>query len=622
MRSTKISLLYLFIVLSVFTQPAVSQCTTPITIYPYTENFEASDGGWVRSSSLHWEWGQIISKPVITAAASGSKCWLVGGFNGNSYSSSKSNLQSPCFDISSLINPQVSFKVFWETERKYDGSSFEYSTDGGTVWQVLGSINSNSTCLGENWFNYDPVNFLGGPGWSGNIQSTSGSCQGSGGSGSWLTAKHTLNSILGATSVIFRFVFAAGTTCNNFDGFAIDDIRIGEAPVNGADFTYSCNANNSVSFHSSADLCSSGVLWDFDDIASGNNTSSQTDPVHVFSAPNGYTVTLTTYFVTGPPVIVSKTINVISVNAAIDSIKCNSDQDAAINLTVNPTGSYNYSWNTNPVQSTQSISNIGAGNYTVDITGTNTCSTSLMVTVVEPTALDLATSITDAKCGTSNGSISSTVTGGTGPYDYLWSTSEITATINTLSPATYSIIVTDAKGCTASANNIQVNNIDNSVNISLGSDVNICPGQTIVLSPGNFSSYKWQDNSIASTYTASATGSYSVVVTDTDGCTGSDQINVTVDCPEIYFPAAFTPNGDTFNDEFGALGSISSIKTYKLLVYGRWGEIVFSSTDPNKRWNGKYKGKTVATQAFIWTVTYTVGTLATEFRSGSVLLIH
>ena len=83
----KKSIVFLFILLSFFLQQKmIAQCTTTINSFPYNEDFEAGDGNWVRSSSTHWEWGQIISKPVITAAGGGTKCWLVGGFSGSTYS--------------------------------------------------------------------------------------------------------------------------------------------------------------------------------------------------------------------------------------------------------------------------------------------------------------------------------------------------------------------------------------------------------------------------------------------------------------------------------------------------------------------------------------------------------
>ena len=623
----KHSFIFIFLLSGCLLQQVThAQCTSPINIFPYDEDFEASDGNWLRSSTAHWEWGQILSKPVITAAGGGSKCWVVGGLTGSAYNSGSSNLLSPCFDLTGLSNPEVSFKIFWETERRYDGVVFQYTTDGGASWQTLGSINSNSTCQGVNWYNYDPVNFLGGPGWSGNIQPTSGSCVGGGGSGGWLTAKHSLAIIAGPTKVSFRFVFAAGLTCNNFDGFAIDDVHIGEAPVNSAAYTFACNGNNAAAFSSTATGCKTGVDWDFGDIPSGiNNTSTLDNPTHIFSSTGTYTVVLTTHFATGPDISVAKNINIISANAVITSdIKCNGDKTGAITVTVSPPGTYNYSWDTSPVQSTAAINNLGPGIYTVSITGANTCSVSVPVEIKEPLVLSLTSTVTDAKCGSNNGSITTTVSGGTIPYNYTWSNAQSTASISNLAPGTYSLILKDGNGCIANANNLQVNAVVIPVNVSLGKDSSICPGDKLILSPGNFASYKWQDNSSGATYPVTTTGTYSVTVTDVLGCTGTASIKVTVDCSEIYFPSAFTPNGDNHNDGFGPLpmASLSSVKNYKLTVYGRWGEIIFTSTDPYQRWDGTYKGKQLATQSLTWTATYLQKTLAPVYQKGTVSIIR
>ena len=59
----------------------------------------------------------------------------------------------------------------------------------------------------------------------------------------------------------------------------------------------------------------------------------------------------------------------------------------------------------------------------------------------------------------------------------------------------------------------------------------------------------------------------------------------------IYFPSAFSPNGDGLNDTFGAVGE--GIEEYRLTVYNRWGEILFSTYDVNTRWDGLYKGSLI-----------------------------
>lgn len=627
MPAIKKSLILICLLLSGFIQQGLfAQCTSPVSSFPYFDDFEASNGNWVKSNSDHWEWGQIFTKPVITAAASGTKCWLVGGFSTSSYNSGNSFLQSPCFDISALINPQVSFKIFWETERRFDGAAFQYSLDGGSNWLNLGSVNSNANCEGSNWFNVDPVNFLAGPGWSGNIQSTSGSCVGGGGSGSWLTATHSLSSIAGATEVIFRFSFAAGLTCNEFDGFAMDDFEIGEAAPNSVDFNYTCSANSAVAFNSSITGCKTGLSWDFGDPASGsNNISSVDNPTHSFSAPGNYTVTLTTNFVSGPPIVITKNISVIAVSASlVGSIRCNSDQSVNITANVNPPGTYNYSWDTNPVQTTATINNMGAGTYTVTVSGTNVCSVSLPVTLVQPAMLTQILNISDATCGSGNGVASVTVTGGTVPYSYTWSNGSSTASASNLFPGTYSLFVLDANGCAISTINIRVNNIALPVSVFLGNDTTICPGEKLVLNPGNFSSYIWQDNSVTPTYSVTASGLYSVSVTDAAGCKGTDSIRVTVECTDVYFPSAFTPNGDGVNDGFGPLPltALPTLKNYRLNIYGRWGELIFSAADPYSKWDGRYKGKFSHSQTYTWVATYSVSDKIPVIQKGTVIVIR
>ena len=625
-----IRILYFFVFIAILNcglvHSSYAQCLTPINVFPYDEDFETTDGGWAPGSTTHWEWGQIVSKPVITAAGGGQKCWLVGGFSGSSYNSGSSYLQSPCFDISSLSVPEVSFKVFWETERRYDGALFQFTTDAGATWLTLGSINSNSNCQGENWYNYDPVNFLSGPGWSGNIQSTAGSCVGGGGSGRWLTARHSLAIIAGVNKVSFRFVFAAGLTCNNFDGFGVDDIHIGEAAPNGANYSYTCGANKSVDFTSTSSGCKTSILWDFNDPPSGAANSSTADnPNHIFSAPGNYTVTLTTNFATGPSLVIAQTIHVISLTAVIDNpIKCNGDHTGAVSVNVNPAGIYTYSWDTSPPQNTPSINNLAAGIYTVTVTGTATCSTSIPVTLTEPDKLVLTTNISDAKCGSPNGSVSTNVTGGIPIYNYVWSNSAVSPSISNLVPGTYSLSVTDANGCNVSANGLQVKSNNTPLVVSLGKDTGICPGQKLVLTPGNFATYKWQDNSASSTFNVTATGIYSVNVTDASGCTGSASIKVTVDCSEIYFPSAFTPNSDFNNDEFGPLppAALASIHDYNLTVYGRWGEVVFTSTDPFKKWDGRINASQPSTQTFTWVATYRQNNRPQVFKKGTVSIIR
>lgn len=610
------------IFLMLFAENSFSQCATPINSFPFLQDFESNDGGWVPENSIHWNWGTISGKPVISAAASGVKCWVAGSLTTNHYNSGTSTLTSPCFDISSLAHPIVGFHIFWETEKRFDGASFQYSIDNGNTWNVLGSINSNQNCQGENWFNQDPVNFVGLPGWSGNIQPTTGSCQGGNGSGEWLNAKHSLEG-LGGTVIIFRFVFGAGTICNDFDGFAFDDFYIREAPPNQASFTYACAGNLSASFTPSIDGCLTAVNWDFGDPGSGtNNTSNQTSPTHQFSAGGTYTVTLTVSFSTGADIIVSQTLTVLSLSTTVlQPLLCHGDQDGSISLVISPAGNYDIVWNTSPPQTDATISGLSEGTYVASVSGTGVCPSFISVPLSAPAQLQVTVTGSNAYCGHPNGKLHAVVTGGTAPYSYDWSIGSHGSSTPGVYQGNYSVFITDQHGCTVVSTPYHIQNINRIIKVDLGRDTSICPGQHLSLYPGIFSTYEWQDGSINSHFNATQTGQYTVTVGDSLGCSGTGSINIAVDCPDIFFPNSFTPNKDNLNDGFGPWGGLSQLRDYKLFVFGRWGELIFSAVDPYQKWDGTYKSSLLPSGTYTWYSTFQLRGVAT-FRKGTITILR
>ena len=599
-------------------------------MFPYSQDFENNDGGWIRNSSLHWEWGAIVpgTKPIIAAAGGGQKCWVVGGLSGSNYASGTSYLQSPCFDFSSLVNPEISFKIIWETEYTYDGVSLEYSIDQGATWSLLGSENSNANCQGVNWYNTSSVRFIGYTnGWSGSVlRGSSGNCQSGNGSGQWLNARHNLSLLAGKSKVIFRFSFGSGLICNDYDGFAFDDFSIKEALPSAANFNYTCNGNNSVSFTNIASLCQTSVQWNFGDPSSGSaNISNLENPSHTFSAPGTYTVTQTVRFSnSASPSTKSQQIIILDVNPVITQpLLCNGDHNGVI--TANVSGGnlpYTFNWNTSPAQSTQTITNLYPGTYTLSVSCLGSCTASSSVSLIEPSSVDINVNVTNATCGQRNGEIISTVSGGTGIYTYLWSNGESTASINNVSSGTYSLTVTDAHSCVANENNIIVRNNIIPANVFLGNDTTICKGETLLLHAGNFSSYLWQDNSTSPTYLVTQTGTYDVSVVNSAGCSGSDAIKVIVECKGVFFPSSFTPNDDGLNDLFGPIGDVGNLKDYSLSVYNRWGQRLFVSSDPFVKWNGKFKSVAQETQTLIWIASFKLYNNSTQFKKGTITLLR
>ena len=119
----------------------------------------------------------------------------------------------------------------------------------------------------------------------------------------------------------------------------------------------------------------------------------------------------------------------------------------AINLTVSGgTSPYTYSWSNGAT--TEDLTGLAAGIYTVTITDANGCTTNLPVTVgTDMSTITVIPVVTNTICTASLGAINITVSGGTSPYTYLWSNGATTEDISGLKSGTYTVTITDANGC-------------------------------------------------------------------------------------------------------------------------------------------------------------------------------
>jgi len=136
----------------------------------------------------------------------------------------------------------------------------------------------------------------------------------------------------------------------------------------------------------------------------------------------------------------------------------------------------------------------------------------------------------------------------------------------------------------------------------LGPNKELCNGDTLVLYPGKYASYLWQDNSTNSRFIVRQPGSYSVTVTNACGSATDDITLKAVDCV-IVFPNAFTPNGDGRNDFFKILNAFN-LKEYALSIYNRWGQLVFSTSDFRMGWDGKLKDQPQDPGTFVYYCKY------------------
>jgi len=206
---------------------------------------------------------------------------------------------------------------------------------------------------------------------------------------------------------------------------------------------------------------------------------------------------------------------------------------------------YAYLWNDPATQSTAGASNLCAGSYTVVVTDANGCVSVQADTITEPAAIVLTMSSTNATQGNTDGSASISVSGGIAPYVYLWDDPALqtTTTASSLGAGLYTVVLTDANGCSVSDTISVVENGGGggsiSVSITFTSNIDCfgdCDGIASVVPFGGTApyTYLWDDPFAQSNNTATdlCVGTYTVFVTDLAGDTGSVSATIT-DSPEI-----------------------------------------------------------------------------------------
>jgi len=137
-----------------------------------------------------------------------------------------------------------------------------------------------------------------------------------------------------------------------------------------------------------------------------------------------------------------------TVNSMVDCFGSN-EGNAIVTVNSSNTASYSYSWDSDPVQTSNQAVDLIAGTYIVTVTDAQSNSVTQTVTITEPTVLSLQTTFTGAT--EISGYLNATVSGGTPPYSYSWNDGQTTSTTTEISPGNYKVIVTDANSCSTSS---------------------------------------------------------------------------------------------------------------------------------------------------------------------------
>lgn len=214
----------------------------------------------------------------------------------------------------------------------------------------------------------------------------------------------------------------------------------------------------------------------------------------------------------------------------IIDVTCNGSSDGEIQILIaGGTTPFSFLWSTS--DTTQNLSGLIAGIYTVTVTDANICTATSNFTVNEPDVLADSLVVVDANCGLSNGSVTAFPFGGNGGYSFFWNNSSIQQSISGLNAGTYTVTITDSKGCTVIDSAVVASDQPLSLIIDQQSEP-LCFGDSTALlcisvSGGNLPySFVWSTGETINCISSVPAGTYTVTVTDGNACSVSQPFTI------------------------------------------------------------------------------------------------
>ena len=333
--------------------------------------------------------------------------------------------------------------------------------------------------------------------------------------------------------------------------------------------------------------------WDFNLANAGTATSTLRHPSHVYPAAGTYSVKLVVDRGCGVSDSITKTVTIginLPVNLGNDTAFVCLNDTAFIGSNL---GQGNYQWFTGSPGAWIPSPNDTLPNFAATTTGwhrlfvnNGSCDgeDSVYVQVnTSPVEVDLGPD--QLLCFGSSIELDAENPGAT----YLWSTGATTQTITVTLPDTF-YVTASFRGCVDTDTIIVFRDSITTVNVM--NDTFMCPevGPLIIDASAFGVAFIWSTGETTASITVLDTGTYAVAITTAAGCTVFDTIPVQRLCPtRVDVPSAFTPNKDGLNDIFQP-ATTSVDQGYEFIIYNRWGQQLFYSSDVNAGWDGTYNG--------------------------------
>ena len=343
--------------------------------------------------------------------------------------------------------------------------------------------------------------------------------------------------VIGGTAP-FTYAWSNGQTTQDIVGLAAGSYSVSVTDTNGclalASFTIS-QPNSPLTLtetHQDA-LCLSTQTGSIDLSVSGgtpgfiylwNNGATTEDLTGLNAGSYSVTVTDANACTQSLTILIADPANTLTLTETHQDISCFGGLTGSIDLTIsNPNPITSIAWSNG--SGTEDISGLAAGNYFVNVTDLNGCSSFLSISIAQPSApLTVNGVVSNVACfGQTNGGINLTVAGGTAPYTYSWTNGSPNEDIGNLAAGNYSVLVTDANGCTANfnatitepASPITASSIQTPVSCFGGNNGSIDLSVSGGVTPYT---YSWNNGNTTQDLSNLTAGNYSVVILDASGC--------------------------------------------------------------------------------------------------------
>lgn len=297
--------------------------------------------------------------------------------------------------------------------------------------------------------------------------------------------------------------------------------------ISAAVSNVSCNGLNDGSILINNGNGTLPLVYSWSNGSTQSSVSNLSSSVYSVSLTDANNCKLDTSFAVNQPSVFSVVLD------SLKNVDCFSNAAGYIAILLNGgTAPYTYQWSN--LTGASINSNLVAGIYSVSVSDVNNCVLDTAFTITEPSAIVLSKTITPSSCGAQDGAIQTSISGGTGPYYYLWNTGSFNPSISNLNGGNFIIQVADANSClytetiTVGASNV--------INVTIIAPQQTCENVLVTFSANatggnNNYSYAWSNglpNTSGVSVNAPSNTIYTVTVTDSQNCSGVATHSLTV----------------------------------------------------------------------------------------------